>query len=113
MCEILKIDAPKDLEDSKNSENLYAYLQKLNSNQLQNNFCYQGPKLWNLLKSSAVICKKITDSPNIKTLKHRLKSFLLTMQCYGPLKHDQNWYKFNSSIPDFLTTIKNDPYYKT
>ena len=59
LCEILKIEAPNDLEYSKNSENSYAYLPKLNTNQLQNNFCYQGPKHWNLLKSSAVICKKI------------------------------------------------------
>ena len=65
LCEILKIDAPKDLENSKISKNLYAHLPKLNTNQLQNIFCYQGPKLWNLLKSSAVICDKITDLLNI------------------------------------------------
>ena len=109
LCKILNIDVTKDLE---NSENSYAYLPKLNTNQLQNNFCYQGPKLWNLLKSSAKICNNITDSPNMNTLKFRLKSFLLKMQCYGPVKQDQNWYKFNSSISEFLITIKHDPYYK-
>ena len=34
LCEILKIDAPKDLENSKHSENSYAYLPKLNTKQL-------------------------------------------------------------------------------
>ena len=48
----------------------------------------------------------------MNTLRFRLKSFLLKMQCYGPVKNDQNWYKFNSSINDFLITIENDPYYK-
>ena len=106
LCKILNIDKFIDMPNSN------AYLPKLNTNHLQNNFCYQGPKLWNLLKSSAETCNKITDSPNMNTLRFRLKSFLLKMQCYGPVKNDQNWYKFNSSINEFLITIKNDPYYK-
>ena len=106
LCKILHID------NYIAKPNSYAYLPKLKTNQFQNNFCYQGPKLWNLLKSSAEICNKITYSPNMNTLKYRLKSFLLKMQCYGPVQKDQNWYKFNSSIPEFLNTIKNDPYYK-
>ena len=32
LCEILNIDVSKDLDNSKNPENSYAYLPKLNTN---------------------------------------------------------------------------------
>ena len=72
-----------------------------------NNFCYQGPKLWNAISSSSTYCESITAAPTISCLKSRLKKFFINMQSYG----DENeWQPSNNDLIIFLTTLKSDPY---
>ena len=67
LCEILKLN--KD----NNSRNNRIYLPLLKSNQYQNNFCYQGPSLWNSLSSHVTICNNITKSPSLNAMKNQIK----------------------------------------
>ena len=101
LCEILKLN--KD----NNSRNNRIYLPLLKSTQYQNNFCYQGPSLWNSLSSHVTICNNITKSPSLNAMKTRLKKFLIKMQSHGIDENDQAWYELNKSIPLFLNTIKD------
>ena len=73
----------------------------------QNNFCYQGPKLWNTLCSSPSNCSSITLAPSINALKSRLKNLLCKVQAYG---HEIEWLKINKCLDLYLTAVKRDPY---
>ena len=86
------------------------YLPKFKCNHYQNNFCFQAPKLWNLLASSASHCNNVTAAPTINALKSRLKRFLLQLQMYGVDANDVEWYDSNKSIAAYLSAIKNKPY---
>ena len=102
LCEILQLN-----NKDNNSRNNRIYLPLFKSTHYQNNFCYQGPSLWNLLSSHATICNNITKSPSMKTMKTRLKKFLIRMQTYGVDDNDESWYETNKSISLFLNTIKD------
>ena len=83
------------------------FLPCLKLSHYQNNFCYLGPKLWNLLCSSPSYCSSITMAPSLTSLKSRLRSLLNKMQLYG---HKSEWHTVNKCLDLYLTTIKNDPY---
>ena len=106
LCEVLKL-FPSHL-----SRNNRLYLPKFIRNHHQNNFCYQGPKLWNLLASKSSYCKDVTSAPTLNAMKSRLKNFLLVMQSYGVNKNDfdLNWYDSNKDISKYLSAICKDPY---
>ncbi len=107
LCEVLKLNS------SQNSRNNRLYLPKFSRNHYQNNFCYQGPKLWNLLASKASDCNFITSSPTLNAMKSRCKKFLLKIQNYGAYENDVEWYDSNKDISKYLSAISNDPYYQT
>ena len=77
-------------------------------NRYQNNFCFLGPKLWNLLSSSPTYCNYATESKTIQSLKTKIKQLLLNMQSY---QDDTNWIAPNISITSYLAAVKNDPNY--
>ena len=79
LCHVLRLDGR--IHQSQRNNRLY--LPKFQCNHYQNSFCFQAPKLWNLLASSPSICDNITNAPTINALKSRLKKFLLKMQVYG------------------------------
>ena len=72
----------------------------------QNNFLYQGPKLWNFLLP--YVKNKDFSLPNsIRLYKSRLKYFLLKMQCNGS---NNDWSKSNFCVETYLNMSKKDPY---
>lgn len=92
---------------SSETRNNRVYEPHLSLKHYMNNFCYQGPKLWNAISSSSTYCDSITAAPTISCLKSRLKKFLMNMQSYG----DENqWHPSNNDLIIFLTTLKSDPY---
>ena len=102
LCNILKIHE----NPIRNKYGNRLFLPKFNCNHYQNNFCYQAPKLWNLLDSSQSYCNNVTNFSNILFLKKKIKSFLLDMQSY----HDEiNWHSANYRISTYLAAVKNDP----
>ena len=103
LCELLKFNP----ESNKRNKRI-DYIPKFKCSHYQNNFCYQGPYLWNLLSSNSSICNEITVAPSINTMKSRLKKFLLKMQSYGQSENDETWYKFNHSIELYINQIKSN-----
>ena len=92
---------------SSETRNNRVYEPHLSLKHYMNNFCYQGPKLWNVISSSSTYCESITAAPTISCLKSRLKKFFINMQSYG----DENqWHPSNSDLTIFLTTLRSDPY---
>ena len=84
------------------------HIPKFKLSHYQNNYCFQAPKMWNLLSSSVSFCCDITNAPTLNSMKTRLKRFLLKMQSYG----DQvEWIDANKSISTYLTSIKKDPHF--
>ena len=83
------------------------YLPFLTTTHYQNNFLYQGPKLWNLLLP--FIKDKNFNLPlTIQSYKSKLKRFLCEMQCY---ESSEEWSSANFSVEKFIKNSKNDPYY--
>ena len=81
----------------------------LKTSQYQNNFLYQGPKLWNQILP--FIRNKEGSLPlSLNTFKSRIKSFLLRMQSYGGSANNNNWLPSNDCINTYLTSLKKDPY---
>ena len=79
----------------------------LSTSHYQNNFLYQGPKLWNLILP--FIKDKNFDLPEtIRSFKVRFKRVLLEMQGYAST---DEWSDYNFRIEEFIRTSKNDPYY--
>ena len=105
LSSLLRLDTP-----TQRNNRLYTPAFKVKK--YQNNFCYQGPNLWNLLSSSASYCNKLTLTVTSSSFKSKLKTFLLKMQSYGQSTGDYNWYVTNKSIPAYLTAIKSDPHFK-
>ena len=99
LCEILKLDP------LNRRKTLFVPLFKRSC--YQNSYCYQAPKLWNLLASSPNYSNNTTDAPTLLSMKSRLKSFLLTLQSYGD-KYE--WIKSNNSVECYLRSAKGDPY---
>ena len=95
------------LNYSSETRNNRVYEPHLSLKHYMNNFCYQGPKLWNAISSSSTHCESITAAPTISCLKSHLKKFFINMQSYG----DENeWQLSNNDLTIFLTTLKSDPY---
>ncbi len=84
------------------------YIPKFKCKHYKSNFCYQGPRLWNLLSSNSHICNEITVAPSINAMKSRLKKFLLKMQSFGQYENDEAWYQFNFSIEIYINQIKSN-----
>ena len=98
LYEMLKIDETKQR----------MYIPLLKTNHYQQNFVYQGPKLWNLVLPY-IKDKNYNLPTSIQSLKKKLKSFLLEMQSYGPFSE---WIDTNSNIAMYVTKkVKNDPDY--
>ncbi len=114
IVKLFKLKEPQYLRDLHNLDsesdkrnNRIDYIPKFKCNHYQNNFCYLGPCLWNLLGSNSSICDEITVSPSLRIMKSRLKKFLIKMQSYGQTENDEAWYKFNHSIELFMNQIKS------
>ncbi len=76
----------------------------------QNNFCYQAPELWNLIGSNSNICNDVIGAPSLKSMKSRLKFFLLKIQAHGQPQsesNDNNWHNFNRSIAAYINLMKS------
>lgn len=101
LFQILRLDMPNQRHT--------LFVPKLSRNHYQNSFCYQAPKLWNLLSSSASFCFETTKAPTLNCLKSRLKRFLIKMQSYGDLTE---WIDSNKNISTYLASVKADPYFK-
>ena len=95
------------LGNSSETRNNRLYQPNLSLDHYMNNFCFQAPKLWNIISSSPSYCENLTTAPSMSCLKSRLKRFFIKMQTYG----DENeWHKLNHNVNEFLTTVKSDPY---
>jgi len=95
------------LGNSSETRNNRLYQPNLSLDHYMNNFCFQAPKLWNIISSSPSYCENLTTAPSMSCLKSRLKRFFIKMQTYG----DENeWHKLNHNLNEFLTTVKSDPY---
>ena len=101
LCQLLRILEPI------NSRNNRIYLPSLTLEHYKNNFCYQVPKIWNAISSSADRCKNVTSSPTMLTLKSRLKQLFLTIQSFGD---ETEWNKSNRNLNEYLISSKLDPY---
>ena len=111
LAKLIRLNEPLILCDlmrltSAENRNNRIYLPKLNLSHYQNNFCYQAPKLWNLLCSSPNYSSSITMAPSLKCQKSRLKSLLLKVQSYG---NDLDWVSINKSLELFLNAMKQNP----
>ena len=101
LCEILNLSQTNTTRYNR------LYVPKFKCNRYQNSFCYQAPKIWNMFATSPSLCHDLTNAPTISSLKTRLKSFLISMQSFGENTNDENWYKFNQSIPEYLSILKS------
>lgn len=99
LCDLMKLT-------SAENRNNRIYLPKLNLSHYQNNFCYQAPKLWNILCSSPKYSNSITLAPSLNCQKSRIKSLLLKVQSYG---NDSDWIRINKSLELFLNAMKHNP----
>ena len=102
LCESLRLNIANPTHKNR------LYIPKFKLSHYQNNYCFQAPKMWNLLSSSVSFCCDISNAPTLNSMKSRLKRFLLKMQSYG----DQvEWIDANKSISTYLTSIKKDPHF--
>ena len=73
----------------------------------QNNFAYQGPKLWNLILPY-IKDKKFKLPTTLRSYKTKFKSFLLKMQSDAP---KSVWTSTNFDIQSYISKSKSDPYF--
>ena len=90
------------IEESKHR----MFIPLLSTNHYQNNFLYQGPKLWNLVVPF-IKDKKFNLPLTLSAFKYRFKKFILRMQTDEPVNE---WVNTNFSVEMFITKSKNDPY---
>ena len=82
-------------------------LPTINSNHLQNNFLFYGPKIWNLILP--FIKDTNYDLPQtFFQYKNRCKKFLIRMQSHGS---KIEWSDFNFDIEKYLVNIRHNPYF--
>ena len=93
------------LDTSSETRNSRIYQPNLSLKHYMNNFCYQGPKVWNHLSSSPSHSENIVSSPSLTCLKARLKRFLIKMQMHGDENH---WLTSNFNVSEYLTISKSD-----
>ena len=79
----------------------------LSTSHYQNNFAYQGPKLWNLLLPY-VKDKKFELPKTLRSFKAKFKSFLLKMQSDEFIS---TWTSTNFDIQLYISKSKSDPYF--
>ena len=81
------------------------FIPLLLTNHYQQNFFYQGPKLWNLILP--YIKDKDFNLPvTIQQVKKRLKRFLLEMQSFGP---SNDWLDTNFYLDKYnIIKVKDD-----
>ena len=107
MAKLIKLGKPSFLVDIMRLDTLgrnnRVFLPLLKCKQYQLNFCFQGPKLWNLLASKADSCNDITNALTISTIKSRLKKFLLLMQSHKHSNNELTWNESNNSIFKYFT----------
>ena len=75
----------------------------------QQNFLYQGPKLWNQILPF-IKDKKYNIPSTMNLYKSRVKSFLMKLQSDCD---ENNWTTANRCIDSYITMIKCDPYVST
>ena len=102
LCELLHILDPPSTRNNR------IFQPKLSLRHYMNNFCYQGPNLWNSICSSPNYCDNITTAPTLPCLKSRLKRLFLKIQAYGDMIE---WQNLNKNLHDYLNVIKSDPYF--
>ena len=74
----------------------------------QQGFSYQGPRLWNLIRSNL---RETFLNCKFTTVKYKLKKLLLRMQFYSANSNNaENWIPANFNLETFLTQVKKDPY---
>ena len=100
LCELLRIN------NENNTRNNRIYIPSLSLQHYKNNFCYQAPKIWNMLCSSPDLCNNITSVKTLSALKTRMKKLLLTIQSSGD---KTEWEKSNFNISDYLAMCKSKP----
>ncbi len=100
LCDLLRINKNEFKRNNRIS------LPKLSLKHYKNNFCYQGPKLWNTLCSSPTYCENITTAPTLNCLKSRLKRMFLKMQTYGD---ESDWLPINKILEGYFTVLKSGP----
>ena len=102
LCKLLKLDVT-------GYRNNRIYQPNFTLNHYQNNFCYNGPKLWNNMSASPTCCESITLAPTLNCQKSRLKDLFCKVQNYGD---EVEWLQINKSLDLYLTSVKQDPYCK-
>ena len=99
LYDVLRLDTSSDTRNSR------IYQPNLSLKHYMNNFCFQGPKMWNLFSSSPIHSGNIVSAPSLACLKARLKRFFVNMQSYG----DENqWLTTNFNVSEYLTSTKSD-----
>ena len=100
LCKLLKLD-------STTHRNNRVFQPSLSLNHYQNNFCYNGPKLWNYLSTSPTFCESITMAPSLNCQKSRLKDIFCKMQSHGD---KIEWQHENRFLQLYISNVKQDPY---
>ena len=83
------------------------YLPFLSTTHYQNNFLYQGPKLWNFILPF-IKDKNLNLPQTIALFRIKVKRFLCEMQSYGT---NDDWSIENFCMEEFIKKSKIDPYY--
>ncbi len=112
LAKLIKLCEPSVLYNVlrlNNSSNLRGYIHqpRFNLSHFQNNFCYQGPKNWNILCSSSACNNAIIMAPSMNCLKSRLRQLFLKSQSYG---NEIEWIPQNKYLEMYLTAVNHDPY---
>ena len=97
LCKILKLDTEINHRHNR------IYQPSFTLSHYQNNFCYNGPKLWNCLSSSPTFCESITTAPSLNCQKSRLKEIFLKMQRYGD---NTEWLPINRFLELYVVSNK-------
>lgn len=79
------------------------FLPALKRNVHQNSFCYQAPKLWNLLCQNPTHGLQLINAPTLPCFKSRLKKLLLQMQTYGDTNE---WLTENKNLSAYFQAVK-------
>lgn len=93
------------LDDLRAESRNRIFVPNFKTSTYQNSFCYQGPKLWNLLCQNPTLCSKITNCATIQSGKHWLKKFLKQIQAQG---NSSEWTDSNRDIDSYLMAVKNN-----
>ena len=112
LAKLIRLNEPSVLYNVlrlNNSTNLrgYIYQPRFRISHYQSNFCYQGPKNWNILCSSSACRSAIIMAPTMNCQKSRLRQLFLKVQSFGD---EIEWITQNNSLELFMTAVNHDPY---